>query len=181
MKLHLGCGKRYFPGWIHMDLVKYPHVDKLGKAHEIPWQDETFSVIYASHVLEYYDWQEADTLVLPEIFRVLEPGGTIRFSVPNFTVMAHLYCNKEVSLGHIIGPMYGKIPVGGDKYIYHKCVYDEETLTGLLLKHGFHNIHHWDWKTVDHGIYDDHSQAYIPHMDKENGTLISLNMEASKP
>jgi hypothetical protein len=28
--------------------------------------------------------------------------------------------------------------------------------------------------------FDDHSQAYLPHMDKENGTLISLNIEAVK-
>jgi len=27
---------------------------------------------------------------------------------------------------------------------------------------------------------DDHSQAYLPHMDKENGILISLNIEATK-
>jgi hypothetical protein len=29
-------------------------------------------------------------------------------------------------------------------------------------------------------MFDDHSQAYIPHMDKENGTLISLNIETIK-
>ncbi|RPJ57790.1 MAG: methyltransferase, partial [Dehalococcoidia bacterium] len=26
----------------------------------------------------------------------------------------------------------------------------------------------------------DYSQAYIPHMDKENGILISLNVEATR-
>ena len=38
----------------------------------------------------------------------------------------------------------------------------------------------WDWRKVDHGKFDDHSQAYIPHMQKETGTLISLNIEAVK-
>jgi hypothetical protein len=28
--------------------------------------------------------------------------------------------------------------------------------------------------------FDDYSQAYIPHMDKEGGRLISLNLEAEK-
>ena len=28
--------------------------------------------------------------------------------------------------------------------------------------------------------YDDYSQAYIPHMDKERGILISLNVEATR-
>jgi len=27
---------------------------------------------------------------------------------------------------------------------------------------------------------DDHSKAYFPHMDKENGKLLSLNIEAIK-
>ena len=35
----------------------------------------------------------------------------------------------------------------------------------------------WDWREVDHGKYDDHSQAYYPHMDKENGIAVSLNIE----
>jgi len=37
-----------------------------------------------------------------------------------------------------------------------------------------------DWEKTEHAIYDDHSQAYLPHMDKKNGTLISLNMECIK-
>ncbi|GAG94071.1 unnamed protein product, partial [marine sediment metagenome] len=31
-----------------------------------------------------------------------------------------------------------------------------------------------------HKGYDDCSQSYIPHMDKEHGLLISLNVEAEK-
>ncbi|HAI38830.1 MAG TPA: methyltransferase, partial [Maribacter sp.] len=38
----------------------------------------------------------------------------------------------------------------------------------------------YDWRQTEHAKFDDHSQAYIPHMDKENGTLISLNIEAVK-
>ena len=28
--------------------------------------------------------------------------------------------------------------------------------------------------------YDDHSQAYFPHMDKENGIHVSLNIQGQK-
>ena len=44
----------------------------------------------------------------------------------------------------------------------------------------FSNIKLWDWRTTEHSQFDDYSQAYIPHMDKENGTLISLNVECKK-
>ena len=44
----------------------------------------------------------------------------------------------------------------------------------------FKNVKLWDWREVEHSNFDDYSQAYIPHMDKENGTLISLNIECTK-
>lgn len=34
MKIHLGCGKRYIPGFYHVDVVDYPHIDLL---HEKDW------------------------------------------------------------------------------------------------------------------------------------------------
>ena len=36
------------------------------------------------------------------------------------------------------------------------------------------------WRETEHSQFDDHSQAYVPHMDKENGVLISLNVECNK-
>ena len=36
------------------------------------------------------------------------------------------------------------------------------------------------WEETEHAQFDDHSQAYLPHMDKENGTLMSLNVECIK-
>jgi len=41
-------------------------------------------------------------------------------------------------------------------------------------------VRRYDWRQTLHKDHDDHSQAYIPHMDKENGRLISLNVEAEK-
>ena len=64
--------------------------------------------------------------------------------------------------------------------IYHKTIYDFDSLKKLLEDNGFNNVREWDWRQVEHGHIDDYSQAYLPHMDKENGTLISLNVEASK-
>lgn len=35
------------------------------------------------------------------------------------------------------------------------------------------------WKNTEHSQFDDYSQSYIPHMDKINGTLMSLNVECN--
>ena len=67
-----------------------------------------------------------------------------------------------------------------DVSIYHKTVYDYQSLARILQEVGFNEIDRYDWRKTLHKDYDDFSQAYVPHMDKENGTLISLNIEAKK-
>ena len=46
---------------------------------------------------------------------------------------------------------------------------------------GFERVARYDWRDTEHAEIDDYSQAYVPHMDKENGTLVSLNVQAYKP
>ena len=68
----------------------------------------------------------------------------------------------------------------GDPPFYHKTVYDYASLKTILYDCGFKSVSKYDWRDTDHAEFDDHSQAYLPHMDKDNGTLISLNVEAVK-
>jgi hypothetical protein len=49
-----------------------------------------------------------------------------------------------------------------------------------LLQAGFSEVRRWDWRNTEHSEVDDYSQAHLPHMDKENGRLMSLNLEAIK-
>jgi hypothetical protein len=67
-----------------------------------------------------------------------------------------------------------------DVTIYHKTTYDIHSLSRVLRKIGFGIALKYDWKETEHAHIDDHSQAYLPHMDKENGSLISLNIETVK-
>ena len=64
--------------------------------------------------------------------------------------------------------------------MYHKSVYTFDSLKEMLENNGFTSVQRYDWRERIHKDYDDHSQAYYPHMDKENGILISLNVEAIK-
>ena len=109
----------------------------------------------------------------------LKPGGKLRLAVPNFEVISKLYSEGHYVLDSFLGPLYGKMDMGKET-IYHKTVYDCNSLYNVLLQAGYSDIERWDWRQTDHSQYDDHSQAYIPHMDKINGTLISLNVEAIK-
>ncbi len=66
------------------------------------------------------------------------------------------------------------------QFDYHKMIFDEALLTDLLCDAGFGEIRWWDWRKTEHTDVDDFSQAYLPHMDKENGRLMSLNLEGVK-
>ena len=179
MKLNIGCGKRNFGNdWIHIDGSNYDHIHS-NDIVNLPFEEESVNLIYASHVFEYFDREEAST-VLQTWKKSLKPGGIIRLAVPNFEMYSKLYNEKKITLNQCIGPLYGKWKMTDTQNIYHKTTYDFFSLRQLLQNVGFKNIRIWDWKKVDHGIYDDYSQSYIPHMDKENGQLMSLNIECEK-
>lgn len=179
MKLHLGCGRRYIPGFVHVDLLRAPHIDIVGPVEKLPFAESTVSLIYASHVLEHFGRNEYKH-VLTEWFRVLKPGGILRLAVPDFGACASIYYESGLVDG--LSGLVGLI-VGGqrDSNDFHKMIFDEPFLRQELLATGFCEVRRWDWRTTEHASVDDYSQAYIPHLRKDDGRLMSLNLEAVKP
>lgn len=180
LRLHLGCGKRHLPGFVHVDLADFPHVDYRHSVDCLEmFADASADLIYASHVLEYFDRFEAQRVLL-EWNRVLCAGGALRLAVPNFRALVQVYFDSG-RLDLILGPLYGRMEIPGiESVIYHRTTYDFETLKELLERAGFGGVHLYDWRQTIHRYVDDHSQAYVPHMNKENGKLVSLNVECTK-
>jgi len=179
-KINLGCGWRNFgEDWIHIDGGDYDHLDSKD-IFNLPYKDNSVDLIYASHVLEYFNINEIKP-ILCEWKRALKTGGILRIAVPDFESMNTLYYNGKVKLKDIIGPLYGRMKMG-NKIIYHRTVYDYELLHNLLNELSWNNINKYDWENYkEHRQNDDHSQAYLsPKGNKEKGTLISLNIEATK-
>lgn len=177
MKLHLGCGKRHIPGFVHIDAVDYPHVDHVASIDNLSFlPDDSADLIYNCHVLEHFKRRDVER-VLREWLRVLKPGGVLRISVPDFAMLCEVY-QRYGKIELVVGALFGR-----QDYLYniHYNVFDLASLTEVLEKSGFTNVRRYDWRQIEHAGIDDFSQAYIPHMDKENGTLISLNVECTKP
>lgn len=182
MKLHLGCGKKFIPGFIHIDINKFPHMDYVHDIRALPMiKDNTVELIYSCHAIEYFDRVEVQT-VLKEWKRVLKKGGILRLAVPDFEALIKVY-EKYNDLNKIIGPLYGRWEVSEGmkaKVIYHKTVYDYTSIKDVLEKAGYNDVRRYDWRKTIHRDYDDYSQAYIPHMQKDTGMLLSLNVEGRK-
>lgn len=140
--------------------------------------DASVSLIYASHVLEHFG-RHAYKAVLKEWFRVLKPGGILRLSVPDFAACAAIYYEDGLASG--LSGLVGLI-IGGQRneHDFHKMIFDEDFLRNDLLDIGFREVRRWDWRATEHADVDDYSQAYIPHLHKEDGKLMSLNIEAVK-
>src|SRR4030042_206803 len=177
VKLHVGCGDRYIPGFIHIDARKLPHVDYVTTADKLDmFKDNSVDLIYACHILDHLGRNQVD-IVLKEWYRVLVPGGILRIAVSDFAKLAEVYL-KTRDLNLVLGPLLGRQDYPENT---HFMIFDYGYLSEVLARAGFKNIHRYDWRQTIHKDYDDLSQAYIPHMDKEHGTLISLNVEAEKP
>lgn len=176
MKLHLGCGKNYLPGWINVDLFSTVQADVYADITALPFEREAFDLIYASHVLEHVH-RHTVVATLGHWRDLLKPGGVLRLAVPDFQAVCEWY-NSTGRLDDVMGLLYG-----GQNHPknHHFVAFDRKTLIRDLTRAGFATCRDWNWRETDHARFDDYSQARLPHMSDGNGTVwVSLNVEATK-
>ena len=177
MKFNIGCGWRDFgKGWINIDGGDYEHLDS-DDIFIKDYENNSADLIYSSHFIEYLDRDE----VIPLLERwkeVLKPNGVMRLAVPNFDAVVQYYIEKDDNMELLLGQLVGGQKTG--EYDYHKMVFSKKSLTKALLDTDFSEVMGYDWRKTEHADLDDFSQSYLPHMDKDNGFLLSLNLEAVK-
>ena len=176
MRLHLGCGDKILEGYVNVDIRSNLLCDKIDDVKYLnEFESNSVEEIYASHVLEHFGRHEYKE-VLKRWYEVLKKEGVLKIAVPNLKAVFEEYNNGK-NLKSLWGFLYG-----GQTYEknYHYVGFDFETLSEDLIEIGFDEITIWDWRSTDHSHIDDFSQSYLPHMDKENGKLMSLNVKATK-
>lgn len=178
LKLHLGCGNIILPGFVNVDILNRPGVDIVCDLRDVPVDPGSASMIYSCAAIEHFGRREWQPL-LANWYALLAPGGVLRVSTADFEVCCQRY-TRTGTLAELLGLL-----IGGqkDKYDWHGMLFDFATLEAGLRSVGFIGIRRYDWRETDIGRagIDDYSQAYLPHMDKENGQLMMLNVEAIKP
>jgi predicted SAM-dependent methyltransferase len=170
-KLHIG-GQVRTAGWEILDANSGPFVDHVGNAADLgAFSDDSFEQLYASHVLEHFDYQGQLLSTLTEWRRVLAPTGTLFVSVPDLDVLARLFLDRTL-LTTQDRFLVMRMIFGGhiDKYDYHLVGLNEEFLTSYLHAAGFVGIR----RVSEFGLFDDTSTLEL------KGIPISLNMVGMK-
>ncbi|HEY9828159.1 MAG TPA: methyltransferase domain-containing protein [Stenomitos sp.] len=172
MKLHIG-GKEIKEGWTILDIEERPEVDIVSDASKLDSiEDNSVSVIYASHILEHMHYALNDKLKLTllEWNRVLEPEGKLLISVPDLKTLCWLFLHPGATVydrHHIMRIIFGGQT---NEHDIHFGGFDFDILAVYLEEAGFSDIE----KIAEFNLFNDCSSLVL--LD----TLISLNVIASK-
>lgn len=136
MRLNLGCGDRYAPGWHNVDRTDCPH--RKDEAHDLrdflPWIGVTH--VYAGHLLEHI--QVGNCIVLLErLLQCMEPGGELMVVGPD-VVQAEAMLAGGQALGVSLESLkYGASRWPGDE---HRWECSELDIRILLRSTGWEDI-----------------------------------------
>jgi len=194
-RVNLGCGPNAPAGWLNLDgswnawfthhrylrwalelagiinasnqganwTVK-PFVHDLRKP--LPFPDNTFSAIYASHVLEHL-YRSQGLVLLSECKRVLKPGGVLRLVVPDLQSMVVEYVNSKKNgastsaADHLndklafrsaappVGNVFVRSHAVWKDFHSHKWMYDADSLRHYLEAAGFRQVAKMDFQKSD--------------------------------
>lgn len=89
--LNIGCGAHFDTSWTNIDFKKTGDgVIAYNLLEGIPFPDNSFELVYHSHVLEHFSKQDGIHL-MKECFRVLKPNGIIRVAIPDLEQIVRNY------------------------------------------------------------------------------------------
>lgn len=173
--LEIGPGLSRIEGFETLNIIDGRNVDYIMNiAEPLDFEDNTFDIIYASHVIEHIPWFMQRQL-FNELYRILKPGGVLEVWVPDFgkvleTVNSYLSSgtnntskdgwyrynsDKDVftwANGRIFS--YGDGDANPISFNWHRCVFHSEFLEKLFLDAHFVKVERMTNEQVrgyDHG------------------------------
>jgi len=189
-KLHIGCGKHTFKGWLNSDAYTlFDPIIYLDATKDFPFENDTFNYIYSEHMLEHITYEEGLHMLF-ECYRILKSHGKVRIATPDLSFLIKLYSaqKSEVQKQYIRWAIDWIMPTVDyeDTFIInnyfrdfgHKFIYDEKVLRSVLKKVGFINITKYDLSNSD----DDELRNLenIQRMPVEYLTLETMILEGTK-
>ena len=152
-KLHIGCGKVKFEGWINIDIEPDNLVADLicDASKKLPFDDNTCSLIHSEHFLEHLTVEKGVSF-LRECYRVLQPRGILRIAMPSLEYIVEKYNSEDwQNQNWLRWSDYQFIKTRAEmlniafRWWGHKWLYDKEELNRRLSESGYVNIREVAW------------------------------------
>lgn len=137
-KLHLGCGDLELPGWINLDALPYPAVDRVvDLTRGLPYTG--VSHIFAEHFVEHLAPDESLAL-FRECRKALSEDGVLRLSTPNldWVLETHYRPDKWDASPAAVDECFAL-----NKAFHgwgHKFLFNRQTLDAFLREAGFAEV-----------------------------------------
>jgi len=93
-KLNLGCWPYVMDSWLNTDINGNNDVVPLDLTKKFPIMDATFHYIFCEHTIEHFDLYQG-LEILKNCYRILMPGGKVRFATPDLNFLINLYNIKK--------------------------------------------------------------------------------------
>lgn len=140
-RLHVGCGKNYFTGWINADID--PRAELIiFLEKKLPFPDNSLDRIYSEHVMEHVHY-ETGVFFLKQAYRTLKPGGVIRIAMPDLDDLIDGYQKDWRRFDWVNWKEYAFIRTRAEminiafRWWGHEHLYNQEEFARALTDAGF--------------------------------------------
>jgi predicted SAM-dependent methyltransferase len=154
--VNLCCGPQKIPGYIGVDFLPDTTEITLDLRYEdLPFKNNSVEKLICISAINYFKYERAKKII-EDIYRVIKPGGIVRFAVQDLEIIAKRYLEKDT------GFFFQKLPDGRDRFpgatmadkvnawfygyeiMGNPCqyVYDYDSLAYLFKEAGFTDIEH---------------------------------------
>ncbi len=136
IKLHLGCGDEYRPGYLNIDRYDRSVADIVSDVIQLPFESSTVDEIEADQLIEHLDYVHG-RYALNEWFRILKPGGRLVLETPDLKASMKEFVSASLDSKRIkLQWIYGLDSPG----LTHKSGYPFDLLKDDLRSIGFASV-----------------------------------------
>lgn len=144
-KLHIGCGKKFWPGFINVDLhfpdeipegIEY----REGDICELPFEKHSANEIHAIHCIEHLFRHKA-VAALSHWREILKPGGLLVLEMPCLESILQNFA-RGLNAQQTIWGLYGEQTeiANGSYWMQHMWCWGESEIITELRKAGYSHV-----------------------------------------